>query len=150
MPVNKDFKDLLAIFAAHDVRFLVVGAYAVTFHARPRFTKDLDVWVDPKADNAAKVFVALAAFGAPLRSQGIEAQDFSTPGIVYQIGVEPNRIGILTTVDGLEFSPCYQRRVLSKFDDVPCAYLSREDLITNKRAVGRPKDLEDLKELERH
>jgi hypothetical protein len=147
--VNRDFSDLLAAFAAHEVRFLVVGAYAVTFHARPRFTKDLDVWVDPTAANAARVVQALASFGAPLAAHGVGADAFEQSGIVYQMGVAPNRIDILTAVEGLDFADCWQRRALSTYGDVPVAYLGKADLIVNKRAVGRPQDLEDVKALER-
>jgi hypothetical protein len=124
------------------VRFLTVGGYAVTFHARPRFTKDLGVWGEPTADNAERAFQALAAFGAPLQRHGVTVQDFSTVGTIYQIGLPPNRIDILTAVDGLQFAPCWDRRVR--------AYLAREDLIVNKRTVARPQDLEDVRSLERH
>lgn len=146
---NRDFRDLLAALSAHDVRFLIVGGYAVTFHARPRFTKDLDIWIEPTATNAARVFAALSAFGAPLAAHAVTATDFATAGTIYQMGLPPNRIDILTSVDGLQFSPCWDRRCKSTFADVAVAYLSREDLITNKRRVGRPQDLEDAKSLER-
>lgn len=147
---NRDFRDLLAALSAHSVRFLIVGGYAVTFHARPRFTKDLDVWVEPTADNAARAFQALAAFGAPLQMHGVTVQDFTTVGTIYQIGLPPNRIDILTAVDGLQFAPCWDRRVTAHFGDVDVAYLAREDLIVNKRTVARPQDLEDVRSLERH
>lgn len=145
--MNKDFKDLLAAFCAHDVEFLIVGAYAVTFHARPRFTKDLDVWIGASATNARNAYRALAAFGAPLADQGIQESDFCTPDIVYQIGVEPNRIDILTSLEGIDFATSYARRATSTYYGVPVAYLSREDLIANKLAVGRPTDLADVAEL---
>lgn len=147
--INRDFKDLLAALSAHDVRFLIVGGYAVTFHARPRFTKDLDVWVEPTAANSERVFAALAKFGAPLTAHGVAAKDFATPGSFYQLGLPPNRIDILTTVDGLSFAPCWERRVAAQFGNEPVFYLSREDLLVNKRTVGRPQDLEDIKALER-
>ena len=147
--INRDFRDLLAALSAHDVRYLIVGGYAVTFHARPRFTKDLDVWVEPTAENAGRTWAALAAFGAPLAAHGVTATDFATPGVIYQIGVPPTRIDMLTAVQGLEFGSCWQRRVSSKFHDVDVAYLSRDDLIVNKRIVGRPQDLEDARELEK-
>ncbi len=146
---NRDFSDLLAAFAAHDVRALVVGAYAVTFHARPRFTKDLDVWVEPSPGNAERVVAALAAFGAPLRTHGVSADDFMRPGVVYQLGVVPNRIDVLTAVDGLVFADCWPRRVTSTYGTVPVAYLAKADLIVNKRTVARPQDLEDVRALER-
>ncbi len=147
--MNRDFRDLLAAFAARDVRCLVVGGYAVTFHSRPRFTKDLDVWVEPAPANATRVVEALSNFGAPLAAHGVAAKDFERPGVVYQMGVPPNRIDVLTAVDGLEFAACWERRATSTYGDVPVAYLSREDLIVNKRKVGRPQDLEDVKALER-
>lgn len=146
---NRDFRDLLAAFSAHDVRFLIVGGYAVTFHSRPRFTKDLDLWVDPTPENSQRVAAALSAFGAPLQAHGVVAQDFTVRGTVYQLGMQPNRVDVLTAIEGLEFGPCHARRVDARFGDVPVAYLSRDDLITNKRAVGRPQDLLDADELER-
>lgn len=146
---NRDFRDLLAALSDHSVRFLIVGGYAVTFHARPRFTKDLDVWVDPAGDNADRVFAALSDFGAPLPAHGVTPRDFTVPGTIYQIGIPPNRVDVLTAVEGLQFAPCWERRVAARFADVDVHYVSREDLIVNKRAVGRPQDLEDARELER-
>ncbi|MFO1029642.1 MAG: nucleotidyltransferase [Planctomycetota bacterium] len=146
---NRDFKDLLAALCAHDVRFLIVGGYAVTFHARPRFTKDLDIWIDPTADNGEKVFSALASFGAPLQSHGVTPRDFAVPGTIYQMGLPPSRVDILTAVDGLQFQPCWERRVGAHYGGVAVAYLSRDDLITNKKKVARPQDLEDVRALER-
>lgn len=146
---NRDFRDLLAAFSAHSVRFLIVGGYAVTFHARPRFTKDLDLWIDPTSENSNRVVAALADFGAPLSTHGVAAKDFENIGTVYQLGMPPNRIDILTAIRGLEFPPCWSRRVAASFADVSVSYLSREDLITNKRAVRRPQDLVDAEELER-
>lgn len=146
--VNRDYRDLLATFTAREVRFLIVGAYAVTFHARPRFTKDIDLWVEPSADNAPRAWAALAEFGAPLAAQGVSASDFERPGIVYQIGVPPSRIDVLTALDGLQFADCWTRRVHARYGDVAVAYLSREDLIVNKRATARPQDLEDVRALE--
>ncbi len=147
--MNRDFRDLLAAFAARDARCLVVGGYAVTFHSRPRFTKDLDIWVDATPTNAMRVVAALLSFGAPLAAQGVDAKDFERPGVVYQMGVPPNRIDVLTAVDGLEFDACWLRRATSTYGDVAVAYLGREDLIVNKRKVGRPQDLLDVRALER-
>ena len=147
--VNRDFRDLLAAFNAHEVRYLVVGAYAVTFHSRPRFTKDLDLWVEPTAENAARVVRALTQFGAPLASHGVGQADFQRPGVVYQMGLAPNRIDVLTAVEGLTFADCWPRRATSMYGDTTACYLSKADLIVNKRAVGRPQDLEDVRALER-
>lgn len=146
--VNRDYRDLLASFTAADVRYMVVGAYAVTFHSRPRFTKDLDVWVEPSADNAHKVYGALARFGAPLAAQGVRPEDFQRAGVVYQMGVPPNRIDVQTSVDGLDFAAAWPRRVLAAYGDAQVAYLAKADLIVNKRATARPQDLEDVKALE--
>lgn len=146
---NRDFRDLLAALSAHDVRFLIVGGYAVTFHARPRFTKDLAIWVEPTEANATRFHAALMAFGTPLQAQAVIAKDLAIAGTIYQMGMPPNRVDILTAVDGLQVQPSWEQRCRARFADVEVAYLSREDIITNKRTVGRPQDLEDAKSLER-
>jgi len=128
------------------VRYLIVGAYAVTFHSRPRFTKDLDIWIDADAVNAERAWRALAAFGAPLKD--VKPSDLSNPQLVYQVGVPPNRIDILTSLDGVVFEDAWSRRAVGRYGDCPVAYLSRQDLITNKRRVGRPQDLLDVEALE--
>lgn len=99
---NRDFFDLFCALNAAEARYLVVGGYAVTFHARPRFTKDLDVWIDPDPANAARVWKALAAYGAPVRE--LSPTDLSSASTVFQIGLPPNRIDLLTSLDGVEFS----------------------------------------------
>jgi hypothetical protein len=143
---NRDFRDLFSTFAAFEVRFLVVGGYAVAFHAEPRYTKDLDVWIDPEPGNARRAWKALAAFGAPMAD--LREGDLSDPGMVFQMGLPPNRIDILTSIEGLAFPEAWSRRALSKYADVEIAYLSRADLIVNKRAVGRPQDDLDVQRLE--
>ncbi len=145
--LNPDFRDLLSAFFVADVRFLVVGAHAVSFHAVPRYTKDLDLWVEPTAENAARAWGALARFGAPLEGVGVE--DLSTPGTVIQLGVEPNRIDILTRVAGLEFGAAWERRVASTYDGIPVAFPALDDLLASKRACGRPQDLLDAGWLEK-
>jgi hypothetical protein len=130
-----------------EVRYLVVGAYAVTFHARPRFTKDLDVWVDPEPANAVRAWKALAAFGAPMGE--VRPEDLTKPELVFQIGVVPNRIDILTQIEGVDFGVAWARRAAAEYDGRPIQIISRQDLIANKRAVGRPQDLLDVAELER-
>lgn len=144
--MNRDFRDLLCAFSDADVRFLIVGAYAVTFHGRPRFTKDLDLWVEPTLGNAKRVYAALAAFGAPLGD--VVIADLTQPRIVFQIGVAPNRIDVLTSVEALDFASAWERRVPATYLDVPVNYLGRSDLILNKRSVGRPQDLIDVNALE--
>jgi len=144
--VNRDFRDLLAEFNAQGVEYLIVGAHALAAHGHVRATQDLDVWVCPDPKNAQRVMLALQAFGAPL--QDLTESDLATPGIVFQIGVEPIRIDIITAIDGVEFAEAWPSRVLSKFGDQPVAILSREHLIKNKRAAGRTQDLADVERLE--
>jgi len=117
------------------------------FHTVPRFTKDLGIWVRPTRDNAARVHRALVAFGAPLADLTIE--DLAVEGTIFQIGIAPNRIDFVTSVDALSFEDAWQRRVASTYGDVPTSLLSIEDLLANKRAVGRPQDLIDVENLER-
>jgi len=143
--INPDFRDLLHAFNAAEVRYLVVGAYAVTFHAQPRFTKDLDLWVEPSSENAPRVLAALKTFGAPVADLSLE--DFANPDLVYQIGVAPNRIDVLMGVSGIEFEDAWPNRVPSNYGDCPIHVISRDDLIRNKRASNRPQDLLDLQAL---
>ena len=145
--LNPDFRDLLSAFSTAEVRFLVVGAHAVSFHAVPRYTKDIDLWVEPTPENARRAWEALARFGAPL--DGVRVEDLATPGIVIQVGVEPNRIDILTRVAGLEFPATWERRVTSTYESVPVAFPSLDDLLVSKRACGRPQDLLDAEWLEK-
>jgi hypothetical protein len=144
--MNQDFVDLLRAFAGADVRFMIVGAYALALHGRPRATGDLDIWVDATPDNAPRVIRALAEFGAPLAK--ISAADFAAPGVVYQIGVPPGRIDILTELTGITFSEAWPTRVRRPFGDVEADFIGRDALLRNKRALGRPKDLGDIEALE--
>ena len=143
--MNPDFVDLLRAFAAADVRFLIVGAYALAHHGRPRATGDLDVWVDATPDNAARVMEALAAFGAPL--QEVTREDFSRPGIVFQIGVPPGRIDIVTDLTGVSFEEAWPSRDRGRFGELDVDFLGRDAFIRNKRATGRAKDLGDIERL---
>jgi hypothetical protein len=144
--VNPDFVDLLRAFIAADVRFLIVGAYALAIHGRPRATGDLDIWIDAAPSNARNVMRALSAFGAPLAD--INEEDFSTPGVVYQIGVPPGRIDILTELTGLTFDEAWSGRMRRAFGDVDVEFIGREAFLRNKRATGRAKDLGDIEGLE--
>ena len=140
--MNPDFVDLLRAFIAADVRFLVVGAYALALHGRPRATGDLDLWVDATAENAARVMDALAAFGAPLAA--ITAADFARPGVTYEIGVPPGRIDLLTELTGLTFADAWPERQRAALGDTQVDYIGRAAFIRNKRATGRLKDLADI------
>jgi hypothetical protein len=143
--MNPDFVDLLRAFVAADVRFLVVGAYALALHGRPRATADLDLWIDATPDNAARVMRALTAFGAPLRD--ISVDDFSQEGVVYQIGLPPGRIDILTQLTGLAFSEAWPTRQRGRLGDVDVDFIGRDAFIRNKRATGRARDLGDIEDL---
>lgn len=146
--VNRDFRDLFAALNDADVRYLVVDAHAVAYYAEPRFTKDLDVWVDPSPANAIRVMVALQAFGAPLA--GISESDFAEPGVTLQIGVAPNRIDIATDIDGVTFETAWPSRTDAQFGDQRVWIIGRDDLVANKKTAGRPQDLLDLATLARH
>jgi hypothetical protein len=143
--VNQDFLDLLRAFAAHDVRFLIVGAYALGVHGRPRATGDLDLWVEATSGNAGRVIAALADFGAPLTEVSVD--DFSRPGIVFQIGLPPARIDILTELSGLTFEDAWPGRVMAPFGPVETPFIGRDAFVRNKRATGRAKDVGDLESL---
>jgi hypothetical protein len=144
--MNPDFVDLLRAFVAADVRFLIVGAYALAVHGRPRATGDLDVWVDATPLNASRVMRALATFGAPLSQ--IAESDFATPGVVYQIGLSPGRIDVLTELTGITFTDAWPGRVRRPFGDIEVDFIGREAFVLNKRATGRPRDLVDVDGLE--
>lgn len=142
-----DFIDLLRELSVRDARFLVVGGYALGQHGRPRATGDLDIWVEPSPANAARVHRALADFGAPLGDLTVE--ELSAPGIVFQMGSPPYRIDILTEISGVDFETAWARRLEGRFGDETWPVIGLEDLIRNKRATGRAKDLLDAEALER-
>lgn len=146
--LSADLRDLLFALCDAEVRFLVVGGYAVGVHGRPRATKDLDVWVEASPGNAPRVMKALAAFGAPLF--GLSVDDFEKPDIVLQIGLPPNRIDVLTRISGVSFEHAWPRRLQVSFEEgLICPVIGLEDLLANKRASGRPQDLADVSALER-
>jgi hypothetical protein len=147
MPVNPDFKDLFAALNAAGARYLLVGGYAVAYHAQPRFTKDLDIWVDSDPANAARVYEALSRFGAPL--QDLAQADLEHPGTVFQIGVPPNRIDVVTAIDGVLFHEAWPERTETTYGEQTVPVIGLRHLIQNKRASGRPQDLLDLEILGR-
>lgn len=144
--MSPDFRELLSEFNAQKVEYLVVGAHALAAHGHVRATKDLDVWVRPEGRNAARVYRALVAFGAPL--QDLTESDLTEPGLVFQIGIAPVRIDVLTRVDGVEFEEAWRERVEANLDGLSVPILSRHHLIQNKRAAGRLQDLADIERLE--
>lgn len=147
MEVNTDFSDLLLAFNAAGVRYLIVGGLALAFHDRPRFTKDLDIWVEPAEQNAKAAYRALAAFGAPL--DRLTAEDLAQSDVVFQIGIAPLRIDVMTSISGVEFADAWASRARGKYGDVDVNVIGRDALIANKRATGRTQDRADLERLER-
>lgn len=147
MQLSKDFKDFLQLLAASHVRYIVVGGYAVASYTIPRYTKDLDVWIEASADNARNLVAALEAFG--FASLGLTIDDFVELDQVVQLGYEPNRIDILTSISGVRFEDAYPLRVVTNIDGVDVPMIDRTSLVANKRATGRPRDLLDAEELER-
>ncbi len=145
--MNPDFRDLFSELNAAEARYLIVGAHAVTFHSVPRYTKDIDVWIEPTRENAGRAFSALSRFGAPV--ENVTVDDLCSPGVIFQIGVEPNRIDVLTSIGGLEFGEVWSRRVASTYGGVPISVLGLDDLIVSKKAAGRPQDLLDVEWLEK-
>jgi hypothetical protein len=145
--MNRDFRDLLRALCDAEARFLVVGAYAVSYHAEPRATADLDVWVEATPDNAARVHAALRVFGAPLEE--LSAQDLVFPDLVFQIGVPPRRIDIMTGITGVTFADAWDGRVEARYSGVRFPLIGRDALLKNKRALGRPKDILDVELLTR-
>lgn len=140
-----DFKELLSVLNEHRVKYLVVGAYAVSIHAQPRATKDLDILVKADAENAKAVFTALAKFGAPL--QGLTPADFAEPGPFFRMGRAPVGVDILTAIPGVEFDAAWPRRVEDVVDvasGLKASFVSRDDLISAKLASGRAQDLADV------
>jgi len=145
--MNRDFAEMLAGLSAAGADFMVIGAHAVAVHARPRATGDLDIWIRPTGENAQRVWAALIAFGAPLDQLTLD--DLTSDDLVFQIGVEPNRIDILTTIGGVAFADAWARRTMVELWGMRVPVIGREDLVASKRAAGRPQDLADLAELER-
>ena len=146
--MNEDYRDVLAALLAAKARFLVVGAHALAVHGYPRGTVDIDIWIEPKPENAERVWNALAAFGAPLGELDISQSDFVRKDVVAQFGLPPNRIDILTGVSGLAFENAWSRRVEAPVEGVVVPVLGMADLVANKQASGREKDRADVRGLE--
>jgi predicted nucleotidyltransferase len=147
MKISSDYKDLLNTFNAAGVRYLVVGGYAVMIHSEPRYTKDLDIWIDRSEANAQALFTALARFGAPLK--GLGPSDFTEPEVFYQVGIEPVRVDIMTSVSGLDFTSAWERRLMVDFSGEPTPVLSLEDLLLSKKSAGRRRDRKHIRSLQK-
>jgi hypothetical protein len=148
MKINSDFRDLLRSLNVAGVRYLIVGGYAWMVHTEPFYTKDLDVWIDPTETNASALFTALHAFGAP--TEDIQPSDFTEPEVFFQIGVEPVRVDIMTSVLGLKFGHSWNRKVVVDFGGESAPVLCWEDVQAAKKASNRRRDPKDLKNVSRH
>ena len=146
MPANQDFKDLFALFNKEHVEYLVVGAHAVIYYAEPRYTKDLDIWINPTKANAIRVMKALEKFGAPL--ENVTVDDFTDPEKIFQIGIAPNRIDILMGIAGVDFATAFDKKTTSAYDELPIFIIGKQELIISKKTVARPQDLLDIERLE--
>ena len=144
--LNKDFREFIELLNENEVRYLVVGGYAVAFHGHPRYTKDLDVWIELSADNANKIIEVLKKFG--FGSLGLKSEDFLESDQIIQLGYPPNRIDILTTLKDLKFVDCYKAKVGVEIQGLHIDFIDIENLKKNKRATGRPQDLADAENLE--
>ena len=146
MRLNRDFRELLECFARHDVRYLIVGGWALAAHGVPRLTKDLDLWVWPEAANAERLVEALEEFG--FGSMGLGVDDFLDEDVVIQLGYPPNRVDILTSPSGVDFEACWADRLDVQMEGGAVPFIGLDGLKANKRATGRPQDLVDLHTLE--
>lgn len=144
--MNPDFQDMLSALSEEGAEYLLVGAYALAVHGLPRATGDMDLWVRPSAGNARRVLAALARFGAPLG--GLTERDLVTPGTVFQVGVAPRRIDILTAIDAVEFEEAWTARRIARVGTLDVPVIERQHLLRNKKATGRPQDLADAARLE--
>lgn len=147
--LNDDFRDMFTCLIEQGVDYVVVGAHALAMHGIPRATGDIDILVRPSADNAARVVRALERFGAPLEAHGIAASDFEREGNVYQVGLPPRRIDLLTSITGVDIEDAFRTRVEASVGALRLQFIGRAALLQNKRATDRPKDRADVIELEK-
>ncbi len=144
--MNKDFREFIQSLNVHSVRYLIIGGYAVAFHGHPRYTKDLDIWIDQSVENAGNVAAAITTFG--FGSSGLNASDFLEPDTVVQLGQPPNRIDIITSLKCVNFQSCYEHRINTEIDGVDFSFIDLDHLKVTKHAAGRHQDLADLENLE--
>jgi len=144
--MNPHFRDMLSALSAEDAEFMVVGAYALAAHGIPRATGDIDIWIRPNKENSQRVWRALKRFGAPVSR--LAAEDLTVAEVVFQIGVAPQRIDLLTSIDGVDFEEAWPNRKQAEVEGQRFAVLGRGDMLRNKKASGRPKDLADVAWLE--
>ena len=144
--LNQDFREFIQLLNDNQVKYLIIGGYAVAVHGHPRYTKYLDIWVEMTSENADKMMTALNQFG--FGSLGLSPQDFQTPDQIIQLGYPPNRIDIITTPDGINFETCYNSKIEIVIDDISINFIDLENLKKNEKASGRLQDLADLENLE--
>jgi hypothetical protein len=145
MEVQQDFKELLELFNAHEVNYIIVGGYALAYHGAPRYTGDIDLFVKPDAENASRILIALREFG--FGSVGLTTEDFESSNKVVQLGYPPVRVDLITSLSGVSWSEAYDHCEEGVYGDIPTFYIGRDQYILNKRASGRKKDLADLEAL---
>ncbi len=143
--LNKDYKEMLQILLEENVKFIIVGAYALAVYGYPRATGDIDIWIEAEKDNSKKIINSLIKFGAPL--ENITEKDFQQEDVIFQIGVAPRRIDIITSIDGVEFDEAYKDKIIIEINGLKIPILSLEKLIKNKESTGREKDKLDAKML---
>ena len=145
MEVQQDFRDLLELLNDHEVKFMIVGGYALAFHGAPRFTGDIDIFIQPDYENAQRVLDALADFG--FKSLDLSPDDFKKPNKVVQLGVPPVRIDLITSISGVAWEDADSSKESGSFGDIPVYYIGKTQFVDNKRATGRKKDLADIEAL---
>jgi hypothetical protein len=145
MELQADFAELLELFNSRNVEYVIVGGYALAYHGAPRFTGDLDILIKPELQNAERIVAALGAFG--FGSLSIDAAELIKPDQVIQLGMPPVRIDLLTSLTGASWDDIWSERIRGTYGDTPTSYIGRKQLIANKRATGRPRDLADLERL---
>jgi hypothetical protein len=143
MKTEKDYEEFLELLNKHNVRYCVIGAFALAFHTRPRYTKDMDILIEPTTDNAKRLLIALDEFG--FGSLNLTVEDFTTPGNIIQLGYEPVRIDIITSIKGLEFKDVWENRVQGPYGIQTVNFIDRQNLIRAKKLSNRPQDIADLK-----
>lgn len=138
--VEKDYEEFLRLLKKHDVRYCIVGAYAVAYHAIARYTKDMDIFIEPEEENARRLVRALEEFGFT----GLTEKDFITPGVIIQLGYEPVRIDIVTSIDGCTFEEVWKNRVTGRYGNTEVYFIGLNELLKNKKAAGRKQDELDI------
>ncbi len=144
--LNQDFKEFIQLLNDNQVKYLVIGGYAVAVHGHPRYTKDIDIWIEISEENAQNLVTALTQFG--FESLGLKSDDFQTPNQIIQLGYPPNRIDLITNPDGIDFQTCYDSKIEVILNDVPVKFINLDNLKKNKLASGRLQDLADLEKLQ--